>query len=275
MRGTVLAKNGRTILALLSTADHGRVSRIVPFLKEGVGTSLIRGDIHYVVTEYGIAYLHGKNIRERAMELIAIAHPDFRPALIEEARQGGLIYRDQKFVPGKSGEYPEELETYRTTKTGEEIFLRPVKISDEPLLKEFIYSLSDRSMHRRFITLRKDMHHDRLQECRHRLYEENGDHGFRAGRSEGSPHRRGEYVIVEETHTADVAHGPRRQPEPGHRHGTAALPDVSRQASGAPGVHGPVISENEPMLHVFEKLWGGYRDDDRHRVLEPMMMFRE
>src|SRR5208337_5257323 len=74
MRGAILSPGGKTILALQSTAENGEVSRIVPFLKEGAGVTLTRGDIHYVVTEYGIAYLHGKNIRERAMDLIAIAH---------------------------------------------------------------------------------------------------------------------------------------------------------------------------------------------------------
>jgi acyl-CoA hydrolase len=74
MRGAVLSPGGKTILALPSTADDGSASRISPFLKEGAGVTLTRGDIHYVVTEYGIAYLHGKSIRERAMDLIAIAH---------------------------------------------------------------------------------------------------------------------------------------------------------------------------------------------------------
>ena len=68
------------------------------------------------------------------MDLIAIAHPDFRSWLVEEARKLALTYRDQKFV---AGGYPEVLETYRTTKTGLEMLLRPVKISDEPLLKDF------------------------------------------------------------------------------------------------------------------------------------------
>jgi len=65
MRGAVLAPGGKTILAIQSTAEEGEVSRIVPFVREGAGISLLRGDLHYVVTEYGIAYLHGKNIRER------------------------------------------------------------------------------------------------------------------------------------------------------------------------------------------------------------------
>ncbi|HEY6011628.1 MAG TPA: acetyl-CoA hydrolase/transferase C-terminal domain-containing protein, partial [Nitrospirota bacterium] len=71
MRGAILSPGGKTILALQSTAENEEVSRIVPYLKEGAGVTLSRGDIHYVVTEYGIAYLHGKNIRERAMDLIA------------------------------------------------------------------------------------------------------------------------------------------------------------------------------------------------------------
>jgi acyl-CoA hydrolase len=109
MRGAVLARNGKTILALPSTANNETVSRIVPFLREGAGVTLNRGDIHYVVTEYGIAYLHGKNVRERAMALIAIAHPKFRPWLIQEAKKLNLIYKDQAFIPGKRGEYPEDI----------------------------------------------------------------------------------------------------------------------------------------------------------------------
>ena len=101
MRGAPLAPHGKTILTIQSTAENETVSRIVPFLREGAGVTLHRGDVHYVVSEYGIAYLHGKNIRERAMELISIAHPKFRPWLIEEAKKNALIYKDQAFIPGK------------------------------------------------------------------------------------------------------------------------------------------------------------------------------
>jgi acyl-CoA hydrolase/GNAT superfamily N-acetyltransferase len=163
MRGAVLAPGGKTILALPSTADGGRISRIVPSLREGSGVTLSRGDIHYVVTEYGIAYIHGKSIRERAMDLISIAHPKFRHWLISEAKKWSLIYSDQAFISGKEGEYPEDLETHRVTKTGLRILLRPVKISDEPLVRKFFYSLSDESMYQRFLTARKGMPHERLQ----------------------------------------------------------------------------------------------------------------
>ncbi|MCG6552608.1 MAG: GNAT family N-acetyltransferase [Candidatus Magnetominusculus sp. LBB02] len=170
MRGAVLAKGGKAILAIDSTAvvraadgTQTTVSRIVPFLHEGAGVTLNRGDVHYVVTEFGIACLHGKNIRERAMELISIAHPDFRERLIEEAKAVNLIYKDQKFT--QCGvHYPEELEIYKTVKNNVEILIRPVRIADEPLLKDFFYSLSDDTLYKRFISVRKDMPHERLQE---------------------------------------------------------------------------------------------------------------
>jgi acyl-CoA hydrolase/GNAT superfamily N-acetyltransferase len=164
MRGAALAPGGRTILALQSTAADGTVSRIVPQLPSGAGVTLIRTDVRYVVTEYGIAYVHGKSIRERALDLIAIAHPKFRPELIEEAKRLHLIYRDQAFVAGEAGEYPEHLEAHRTTGGGIELLLRPVKISDESLLRDFFHALSDESLHRRFMSIRTDMPHERLQE---------------------------------------------------------------------------------------------------------------
>jgi len=164
MRGAVLAPGGKSILALPSTAINDTISRIVPSLQEGTGVTLTRGDVHYVVTEYGIAYLHGKNIRERAMDLIAIAHPKFRPWLIEEARKRLLIYKDQAFIAGVNGVYPAALETLRTTSSGLNILLRPVKIGDEPLMKDFFYALSSDSMYRRFMSVRMDMPHERLQE---------------------------------------------------------------------------------------------------------------
>jgi acyl-CoA hydrolase/GNAT superfamily N-acetyltransferase len=164
MRGAVLAPEGKTILAILSTAKNGEVSRIVPLLRAGSGVTLNRGDVHYVVTEYGIANLHGKNIRDRAMSLIAVAHPKFRPWLVEEAKKYFLVHEDQMVYSGLSGDYPADLETLLTTNRGQEVLFRSVKVSDEPLLKEFFYSLSDRSMSLRFSSNRRDMPHERLKE---------------------------------------------------------------------------------------------------------------
>jgi len=86
VRGASASKGGKAIIALPSTAKNGTVSRIVPFLKHGAGVVTTRGDVRYVVTEYGVASLFGKNLRERAKALIAIAHPAFREELERDVR---------------------------------------------------------------------------------------------------------------------------------------------------------------------------------------------
>jgi 4-hydroxybutyrate CoA-transferase len=91
IRGAAHSKGGKPIIALPSTAKEGEMSRIVPFLKKGAGVVTTRGDVHFVVTEYGVAYLHGKNLKERTRALINIAHPKFRPELIREAKERNLI----------------------------------------------------------------------------------------------------------------------------------------------------------------------------------------
>lgn len=81
VRGASMAKNGKSIIAMPSTASGGKVSRIVPLITEGSAVTTSRNDVHYVVTEYGIANLKGKTLRQRAEALVAIAHPDFREEL--------------------------------------------------------------------------------------------------------------------------------------------------------------------------------------------------
>ncbi len=87
VRGAALAEDGRSIFALPSTTKDGQVSRIVPFLREGAGVVTTRGHVQTVVTEWGIAELHGRSLGERARALIAIAHPDFRDELTTAARK--------------------------------------------------------------------------------------------------------------------------------------------------------------------------------------------
>lgn len=277
MRGAVLAKGGKAILTLQSTAASDVVSRIVPSLRQGAGTTLIRGDIRYVVTEYGIAYLHGKNMRERAMELIGIAHPKFRPWLIEEAKKLDLIYRDQAFMPGKRGEYPEHLETWRTTRGGTSILFRPIKMSDEPLLKDFIYSLSDQSIYRRFMSRRQDMPHERLQELVIIDYtkemailavlpQEEKENIIGVGR----------YYIDDQLHTAEVAFAVRDDYQ---QRGIGAellayLTYLARR-EGLLGFSAEVLVENRPMLHTFEQ--GGFDLEKRiiAGIYELKMTFKE
>ncbi|OGP98632.1 MAG: acetyl-CoA hydrolase [Deltaproteobacteria bacterium RBG_19FT_COMBO_52_11] len=276
MRGAVMAPGGKTILAIQSTAEWGEISRIVPFLREGAGVSLVRGDVHYVVTEFGIAYLHGKNIRERAMELISIANPKFRPWLIEKAKQANLIYRDQAFIPGKRGEYPEHLESYQRTSTGLSILLRPVKISDEPLLKDFFYGLSDQSMYRRFISVRKDMPHERLQEFVIIDYTE--EMLILASVKDAEREKVvavGQYGINEDTHAAEVALVVRDDYQ-SQGIGTRLLSYLTYLAKreGLLGFTAEVLVENKPMLHLFEKMGFDVQKKSAEGVYELKMAFR-
>jgi len=91
MRGAARSKGGKPIIALPSTAKEGTVSKIVPTLQVGAGVVTTRADVHYVVTEHGVAFLHGKNLRERAKSLIAIADPSFRQELESAAVRRGLL----------------------------------------------------------------------------------------------------------------------------------------------------------------------------------------
>ncbi len=101
VRGAARSKGGLPIIALPATAKDGRVSRIVPVLKPGSGVVTSRGDVHYVVTEFGVAYLHGKNLRQRAEALVQIAHPDFRDELLTAANSMGLLARKARVPAGE------------------------------------------------------------------------------------------------------------------------------------------------------------------------------
>jgi len=152
IRGAARSRGGKAIIAMPSTARDGEVSRIVPHLTQGAGVVTTRGDVHYVVTEYGIAYLHGKSIRERVLALINIAHPKFRNDLIQFAKTQKYLAEDQIEMAWEQVRYPEELERYETLRDGTQIFFRPVKPTDEPALAELLYSLSAESVRSRFFT---------------------------------------------------------------------------------------------------------------------------
>lgn len=277
MRGAVLAPRGKSILALPSTAINDTISRIVPSLQEGTGVTLTRGDVHYVVTEYGIAYLHGKNIRERAMDLIAIAHPKFRPWLIVEAKKRLLIYEDQAFIPGVNGVYPVALETFRTTRNGLNILLRPVKIGDEPLMKDFFYALSNESMYRRFMSARMDMPHERLQEFG--VVDYSNSMMILAvieGDNKETIAGIGQYDMNKGMHTAEVALVVRDE----HQNrgvGHELLSYLTHLATrrGLLGFTAEVLVENKPMLDLFKNMRFDTEKRSDEGVYEMRLMFRD
>ncbi|KJU82020.1 4-hydroxybutyrate coenzyme A transferase [Candidatus Magnetobacterium bavaricum] len=259
MRGAVMARGGKTILTLQSTAQEGQISRIVPFLGEGAGVTLNRGDVHYVVTEYGIAYLYGKNIRQRAMELIAIAHPGFRAQLVEQARALNIIYSDQVYISTNRALDQQQLQTYKTTSKGLDVLLRPVRISDESLLKDFFYSLSDETLYKRFISVRRDMPHQRLQEYLAIDYvlrvvilavPPKEPHTAETGESVLGM---GQYTVNHATHFADVAFVIRDAYQ-GRGIGQALLHHLSviARQQGLLGFTAETLVHNRAMIKLFE-----------------------
>ncbi len=173
IRGCARSRGGKPIIAMPSTAKGGTVSRIVPHLTEGAGVVTTRGDVHYVVTEYGIAYLHGKSIRQRALDLINIAHPKFRKELLQAAKKHSYIYEDQIELSWEQIEYPKHLERYETLRDGTEIFFRPVKPTDESALSEMLYSLSEESVRKRYMSRTVAFPHRDVQQLTNIDYQHN------------------------------------------------------------------------------------------------------
>lgn len=160
-RGARASKNGKAIMVLPATTLDGKQSRIVPFLTEGAGVVTTRGGVQYVVTEYGIAYLHGKSIRERALALIGIAHPNFREDLLKAAQKLHYLKSEQFSISTPKALYPSEWEVTQVFEGTGEIFFRPIKTTDERALKEFFYSLpKDESYLRFHSTVKLFPHYD-------------------------------------------------------------------------------------------------------------------
>ena len=163
IRGASRSHQGRPIIALPSTAAGGKISRITPTLTPGAGVVTSRGDVHYVVTEYGIADLHGKTIRERAMALIHIAHPDHREQLMEEARNRKLVYSDQVAVFGHGDLNRRSFERTLTCTNGKSVHMRPVLPTDEDMMRDLFYACSEQTLYHRFFTKLRAMPHRKLK----------------------------------------------------------------------------------------------------------------
>jgi GNAT superfamily N-acetyltransferase len=133
-------------------------------LKSGAGVVTTRADVHYVVTEYGSAFLHGKSVRERTLALISIAHPKFRDALLQEARERRLVHPRQIALPPGVQPYPTKYETRAHFRGGLDIFFRPIQPTDEDLLKEFFYSHSVETILQRYFSPLRHLPQEQVQQ---------------------------------------------------------------------------------------------------------------
>jgi len=254
VRGAARSRGGKAIIAMPSTARSGQVSRIVPHLAEGAGVVTTRGDVHYVVTEYGIAYLHGKSIRERVLDLINIAHPKFRAELIHAAKAHKYVYQDQIEIDWTTVRYPVELERLDTLRDGTEIFFRPVKPTDEHELSEMLYSLSEKSVQTRYMTHTMTFPHKDVQQLTNIDYQRDiAIVGVVPGPS-GDEHivAMAQYFLDPKLHAAEVAfvvHDEWQQ----KGMGTYLLDYLTKIAKqrGVKRFFAKVLPSNKPMLAIF------------------------
>jgi acyl-CoA hydrolase len=254
-RGAARATGGKAIIALPSTASGGTISRIVPHLTEGAGVVTTRGDVHYVVTEYGVAYLHGKTIQERALALISIAHPNFRTDLLRKAIAAKFVRQDLSDIGGNIRVGPPDLRTTVLLDNGTQVILRPIHPTDESRMKDLFYALSQQTLYYRFMRNMKFVPQKQLQNF---VYV---DHRTEMAIVATVPDAHGETIIAvgryyldPSTNRAEVAFVVRDDWQNRgigtflHRH----LINVARR-NGIAGFTAKVLRENKAMQSVFQK----------------------
>jgi acyl-CoA hydrolase/GNAT superfamily N-acetyltransferase len=257
MRGAGLSRKGRSIVCLRSTADKSGRSTIVPtFSAKPAVVMMNRGDTNYVITEYGIAYLSGKSIRDRTMALIEIAHPNHREALLKEARELRYVYPDQFYYKMASPELASKVRVHTVFKDGLNARIRPIRPSDESMIQDLFYNLSESSVYFRYFAPRRSMPHENLQ----RYVNVSEDDGLSLVVVTGP--RETERIIAESRYMfgsdkefADVAF---MVDENFHGRGIATfllkhMIEIAKE-KGIKGLKADVLDSNSPMLAVFNKL---------------------
>ncbi len=160
LRGAARSPGGKPIVCLASTTEGG-ASRIKPLLETGDGVGIARSDVHYVVTEYGIAYLFGKSIRERALALIEVADPRHRAALLEAAKRLGYVPREQYLA--SQAAYPVHEERRVKLGNGAEVLIRPAHAADADALRALFHLLSPDDVYTRFFRRVRSLSYEDLQ----------------------------------------------------------------------------------------------------------------
>jgi acyl-CoA hydrolase/GNAT superfamily N-acetyltransferase len=255
LRGSAMSKGGFSIIALPSTAQGGKVSRIVPSLSEGAGVATTRGDVHFVVTEYGIAELQGKSIYQRVMELAQIAHPDYREEIIDVAKRRHYIFSDQAAPIQADLIFIERYKKRLELKNGKVIEVRPLLPSDEFEYRNFFYSLREETIYLRFFYRMKLFSHEMAQKQWSSVdYHKNIS-------LVGSLQTKGHKEIVAIGSYADDGDGRAevafvvREDMQGLGVTTQLLAQLEfiAKENGFKGFIATVLNENNAMLHVFKK----------------------
>lgn len=160
--GTAFSGSGKVIFALNSMDQNGESNIVISHEKFNERVRSTLSAARYVVTEFGVASLFGKSNRERALSLIEIAHPEHRESLFNKAKELGYIYPDQIYR-SIAANYPIKIETVKTFKDGLELKIRPIRASDEDMMRRLFYKFSDESKYYRYFTHVKVMPHKNMQ----------------------------------------------------------------------------------------------------------------
>lgn len=253
-KGTALSEGGKSILMLTSTAMGGKTSRIVPALRD-TAVVVPRGDVQYVVTEYGAVNLFGKSYQERAMALISIAHPDFREELFHEAKKMGLLGAEHTLSESIHGIYPIKLEETLQL-AGEMVTIRPTKPVDERFLQEHFYNLDKQDVVSRFFRPKTSFLRTDVEGMSRSDYVKNltivavvGEVGFE--RVVGV----GEYYLEEANNMAEIAFSISKDWQ-GKGLGRILILKLSEAAreKGIAGLFAYTSPENQRMMKLFMSL---------------------
>ena len=158
-----ISRKGKAIVALNSVDMQGRSNIVIKHDCDFENFHSTLGVVKYIVTEYGVANLFGKSIRERALAMIDIAHPDHREDLLNQAKAHNYVYADQIYVARHAAHYPALLETRKSLKDGLEVKIRPIKTSDEDMMRRLFYNFSDESKYFRYFAAKPVMPHKEMQ----------------------------------------------------------------------------------------------------------------
>ncbi len=254
VRGARRSKGGKSILMLFSTTEDGKQSNIVPDLKENA-VVVPRGDVHYVVTEFGAVNLFGKSLQERVVGMISLAHPDFREELFEAAKKSGLIGSERTLGEAVRGIYPVRLE--ETISVGdEEVTIRPAKPVDERRIQEHYYNLDKNDVLSRFFHEKTSFARDEVEPKSQIDYVKDltlvavvGEFGF------GRVIAVGESMLLSNTNMAEVAFSVHRkyQGKGISRRVLRKLADAARD-NGINGLIAYTFPDNRKMINLFKTL---------------------
>jgi len=259
IRGANRSKGGMSIIALPSTAKNGTVSRIVSHLSEGAGVTNTRADTKYVVTEYGIAQLYGKDIYQRVIELVQVAHPRFRKALMEKSKRHHYIFKDQIAPSTEDWLALERYSTDLVLSDGTKVHFRAIRPSDEFMSRNFFYKLEEKSIYFRFFQNVREWPHEKAQRWTNITYgkdmalvgiiqsEEGVEEIIATGRYAYDPETPGyamlAFIVREDFQGKGITSFLLKH-----------LEKIAKE-NHYKGFTATVMEENRPMLHVFRKFY--------------------